>query len=291
MILALGQAAEVGVADPLRRAVERSLPYLEKAGLAWRNERKCASCHHVTFLVWSHREALDRGFAVDPAKLDEWTRWTLEFSLNSKNKEGKREGGGLDTMAQVILSRPPKADPAPYRELADLIRAARAPDGTWTAGGQLPSQRRPVQETHDASSRWVLRALRSLGLPDEEAETKLRSRKPGETTESLALHALADRSGTSLRELVGRQNADGGWGWTRGEPSDALATGQVLYALSDLATDDAPIRRARAFLIGTQREDGSWRVPSTKAKPKDDAISTYWGSAWATIGLLRTMDR
>lgn len=69
----------------------------------------------MTLRVWSHRGALDRGFAVDAKKLDGWTRWTLEFSLASKTKEGKREGGGLDTLAQSILSRPPKADIAPYQ--------------------------------------------------------------------------------------------------------------------------------------------------------------------------------
>src|SRR2546423_1277050 len=50
---------EVSAAPPpgptsrdVRGAVERSLPYVEKVSTAWMQERKCNSCHNVTFLVW-----------------------------------------------------------------------------------------------------------------------------------------------------------------------------------------------------------------------------------------------
>ncbi len=281
--------------DPVRRAAERSLPFIEKGGLDWMREKKCASCHHVTFMVWSHREALDRGLDVDARKLEEWTKWALDFSLGSKNKEGKRNGGGLDTMAQVILSRPAKADVAPYGELADLIRSERKQEGHWEAGGQLPSQRRPKEESHEVSSMWVLHSLRSLGREEErpEALAWLERRKPGRSVESVALRLLTAPSEPLLQELLARQNEDGGWGWLRGELSDALATGQVLYVLNfaDGADAAAAARRAQDFLVRTQLEDGSWKVPSTKPKSKDASISTYWGTAWAAIGLLRTLPR
>ncbi len=278
-----------------RRAVERSLPYVEKHGVAWIESRKCASCHHVPLLVWSHREALDRGFAVDAKKLDDWTKWSVEFSLTSKTKEGRRNGGGLDTMAQLILARPAKADGAPYRELADLIAGEQKPEGYWEAGGQLPFQRRPKQETHDASTMWVLHSLRSLGREEEPGRAKamawLKERKPGQSGESLALHLLTAPSEPLRKELLARQNGNGGWSWLAGEESDALATGQSLYVLSvsGVEADAEPVRRARDFLVGTQREDGSWHVPSTKPKSKDVSISSYWGTAWAAIGLLRTL--
>ena len=48
----LVQASE----DPARRAIERSLPYLEREGVAWIEKRACLSCHHVPFLLWSFRE-------------------------------------------------------------------------------------------------------------------------------------------------------------------------------------------------------------------------------------------
>jgi hypothetical protein len=65
-VLATIISSEVLAAPPLptaqnvRAAVQRSLPYIEKVGTAWMRERKCNSCHNVTFLVWSHNEAAAR---------------------------------------------------------------------------------------------------------------------------------------------------------------------------------------------------------------------------------------
>ena len=63
-----------------RRAVKLALPFLENEGVKWMNEKACASCHHVPFLLWSHNEARSRGIAVDEKKLIEWTEWTRTFS-------------------------------------------------------------------------------------------------------------------------------------------------------------------------------------------------------------------
>src|SRR4051812_21344890 len=52
----------------VRDAVSRSLPFLEKEGVAWMEGRSCMSCHHVPFLLWSHRSAQARGFKVDSQK-------------------------------------------------------------------------------------------------------------------------------------------------------------------------------------------------------------------------------
>ena len=56
----------------VREAVSRSLPFLEKGGVAWMNDRGCMSCHHVPFLLWSHRAAQAHGLTVDAQKLAEW---------------------------------------------------------------------------------------------------------------------------------------------------------------------------------------------------------------------------
>src|SRR6185295_13124159 len=34
----------------VRDTVSRSLPFLEKEGVAWMKDRRCMSCHHVPFL-------------------------------------------------------------------------------------------------------------------------------------------------------------------------------------------------------------------------------------------------
>jgi hypothetical protein len=60
----------------VRDAVSRSLPFLEREGVAWMKDRGCMTCHHVPFLLWSHRAAQAHGLAVDVKKLAEWDEWT-----------------------------------------------------------------------------------------------------------------------------------------------------------------------------------------------------------------------
>jgi hypothetical protein len=109
---------------------------------------------------------------------------------------------------------------------------------------------------------------------------------------------LADRFGDAearkalLDALLKEQNSDGGWCWLKRQKSDALATGQTLYALGQagLPGDHPALERARTFLIETQEQDGSWLVPSTKNGKIADT-STYWGTCWAVIGLCETLPK
>src|SRR5947209_6098933 len=85
---AVGRADNPGPDDrAVRRAVERSLPFLEKHGVAWMNERGCLSCHTVSFQLWSFNETRRRGIAVDARKLEEWTNWSL-LNTVARGKEG-----------------------------------------------------------------------------------------------------------------------------------------------------------------------------------------------------------
>ncbi|MCX7422549.1 MAG: terpene cyclase/mutase family protein [Planctomycetia bacterium] len=68
----------------VRDAVARSLPFLEKGGVEWMEERGCMSCHHVPFLLWSHRAAQSHGLAVDAKKLAEWDEWARKDSLANR---------------------------------------------------------------------------------------------------------------------------------------------------------------------------------------------------------------
>ena len=66
-------------------SIERGLPYLETEGVGWMKERKCMSCHVVPFMVWGFNEAAARGVKVDEKKLDDWTVWSVNDSLASRN--------------------------------------------------------------------------------------------------------------------------------------------------------------------------------------------------------------
>jgi hypothetical protein len=167
----------------------------------------------------------------------------------------------------------------------------------------------------ECTTMWAVLALSaSEGIGDPGSGARARARalawlkggRPGVSTESLLLRAVIERrfgepgrADALLGELLGEQKADGGWSWVRSAPrSDAFATGEALYALGLLGRtgDDPSVARAWQYLLRTQGEDGSWDVPAepitTKtggalAKMKNGYI--FWGTAWATIGLARTL--
>jgi hypothetical protein len=77
--------------------------------------------------------------------------------------------------------------------------------------------------------------------------------------------------------------------------SDAWATGQALYALAhtSIKPNDPAILRAHAFLIKTQREDGSWPMTSRPVELGGEGSKslipiTGAGSSWAILGLVRS---
>src|SRR5207302_7628311 len=58
--------------------INRGLAFLVKDALAWKSEHNCVSCHHAALVVWSMREAKQRGHAVDEPVLAELTKWVAD---------------------------------------------------------------------------------------------------------------------------------------------------------------------------------------------------------------------
>jgi hypothetical protein len=77
--------------ESARQAIGRSLPFIEKQGLAWIKERGCVSCHQVPSMVWSLNEAGRHGFAIDRKKLEQWNAWTVENAFGGKVHYGLSE--------------------------------------------------------------------------------------------------------------------------------------------------------------------------------------------------------
>ncbi len=75
--------------------IERSLPYIQKEGVAWIESRKCISCHVVSFMVWSLEESRTHGISIDTKKLNEWDSWSLAGAT----------ANGVEGVAQMILAR------------------------------------------------------------------------------------------------------------------------------------------------------------------------------------------
>ena len=292
----------------LRAVITKGLGFLAKDGEAWMKSKDCNGCHHMPEMLWSHREAKLRGFDVDQKKFDEWLAWADEHSKDKKP--------GLEMMALMKLALPDRPTP----ELTKLIAADQKADGSWKPAGQFADmQKRGAADAQANSTRIFLLALNTQPAEPEAdaARTKaaaLLAKKDAPTSmESLVFRTLYARSSgkpedaDALRaEILKQQRGDGGWSSSLGENmSDPLATGQVLCALqpssADARTAEA-IARAQLWLVSTQREDGSWPVDITHISKTDRSapakvksfkeatgIYTYFGSGWATIGLLQSV--
>lgn len=312
-------AGPIPIERQAREAAARSLPYLADEGDIWIEEKKCVSCHQTGLLIWSHRLARDQGLAVNDAKLEEWTSWAIARQLSERIGEngeilpGLAGSSDLEGTGQLVLGgafRDAKASGeakrvGDFEKLIGLIRDGQQPEGSWKAGGQLPFQKRPKPETDALSTAWNVLALDVLGDDESRGRALAWLEKSGpkdaKSTEwSVASLLMTDRMGSTgeadaaRAQLLSLQNADGGWGWLVGAPSDALATGQALYALGETGLrggDFAAVEMAWQFLVKTQGEDGAWKVPSSKEAKKGAAteVSNFFGSAWAVIGICRTL--
>lgn len=298
-----------GAAD-LRGAIERAAGVLAADGDAWMEGRTrfqdgdgCVSCHQVPYGVWGLAEAARAGVAPDPAAAEDLSARALAFVARPRT-------GRVMSWGPLLLAAGGDPPPAGF---VDYALGVQKPPGFWEARGQFPSQRRELSETNAVATMMTLLALAGADRGDEalsaardRAYKWVADRGEGESAEWQVLRALVEQwrgnaagAGGRFVALLGEQNADGGWGWRAGEQSNGFSTGQVLWGLARLDRPlpeggSAAVERAVSYLLAEQGEDGWWRMPSslatTRAGEGNDYVYSYWGTAWATIGLARWLE-
>ena len=295
----------------VRDAVSRSLIFLETEGVAWMRDRGCASCHHVPFLLWSHRAAQAHGLDVDLTKLADWDEWTRNDSLSHRNlyrlqdyELGKVDATMLpDSVREKLkplIELPFKTEQEFLAKLATLLTEDERKSFQDIVA--KTAERTPYSVDRTGGGLDVLGQLlfSSQGTTSVLTQTEFR--------EWLATRLLFEREFGSVDDvdkwrqlLLESRNMDGGWGWEKGVASDSMTTGLAIYVLAKtMAGDDFPaIQAARSFLLKSQQSDGSWLTPSkniTKSTDPErlrvrDEIYHYWGTAWSAIGLLETLGK
>jgi ankyrin repeat protein len=301
-----------GVAPGPREAVERSLPLLRAASARVMSDGGCVACHAQPLTGIATEYATRRGWRAEPATTDVSQVVSAMAGATVRVFLQGRESGGLpDTqeyngLMAAALKIPPNVS---TEALVYYLAAKQRQAGNWHGIGT----RAPIQDGDISRTAMAIRILSVYGAPARKTDLDARigraaawlaAQAPLSTEERVmqllglswagADQPLRDKR---LRELSGLQRRDGGWAQTPNLPSDAYATGQVLFTLRELGLPAAndTIRRGVAFLLATQAKDGSWFVKSRamKIQPYFDSGFPYehdqWisqsGTAWAALGL------
>jgi hypothetical protein len=294
-----------------REAVERSLPLLRGASSRVMTDGGCVACHAQPLTGIATEYASRRGWRAEQATSD-ISQVNSNLAAGMRGLLQGRESGGLpDTQEyNALLSAALNISANLSTEtLVYYLAAKQRPAGNWHGIGT----RTPIQDGDISRTAMAIRTLAVYGAPARKVEIADRmtravgwiaTQSPVSAEERVmqllglwwadAERPLRDRR---MREVIDLQRGDGGWGQTPNLPSDAYATGQVLFTLRELgvpAVNDS-VRRGVAFLLGTQAKDGSWLVKSRamKIQPYFESGFPYghdqWisqsGTAWATIAL------
>lgn len=306
----------------LRSAVHRALQRIDAGAGRYPYHRTCFSCHHQSAIP-ALAAARDRGFEIDAGTLFlqmEFTRETFRPKIEQVAK-GQSVGGANTTVAYALMVLEAGGH-EPDETTAALVRflvARQANDGSWPAVTQRP----PSEGSSFTNAALALRALRTYGTndealdPDERAKIEtawkrgrdwLLAHEP-KSMEDRVFHLMAlvaaeagpRRIKTYSQALRDLQRDDGSWSQLPDRPGDAYATGLALLALHR-AGDGMESRvwqRGAAYLLRTQRADGSWIV-ETRSKPiqvffdngdpggKSQFISML-ATNWSVLALLQAL--
>lgn len=311
--------SNAALAKEIEVSVKRSLPYIAERGEWWIEKKDCMSCHRVSFLAWSHIEAHHAGIEVDSQQLNQWIDWCHEnlfeaFPEADQKYEGEQTiARNLSGAAQMLALQQNWSGTVQQkkrdRQIVAALLKGQQESGSFQPKGQLPRQKRELEETGQVITIWNTLALMTAQdqYPDlkstiqpaiDKALKNIASYEKGKSSEWLALRMrLADaiNDAPTRKEysdrLFGAQNPNGGWGWIVGEKSDALATGQIVYLLDEVGVGISrqEIKKAARYLLDSQTEKGLWKVNGTKtvSKARPQETSNYWGTTWATIALCR----
>ena len=300
---------------PAHQSVARSLPLLRLASSRMLSDGGCVACHAQPL----------SGIAIGGAQLRGWTMLSADVesrqSATQMTAAGAqlmqlRDGGGLPdglVYGGLLLATHHTPPSRSTDVLVHYLAGKQRQEGNWHGVG---ATRAPMQDGDFSRTALAIRALTVYATPARAPEYRERAARAAAwlashtpvTTEDRVMQLLglhwADADvrvrKARLRELQVLQRPDGGWAQTPHLANDAYATGQVLYTLRELGVPaaDAALQRGAAWLVRTQRDDGSWHVKSRamKIQPYFESGFPYghdqWisqaATAWAAMGLTAT---
>jgi N-acyl-D-amino-acid deacylase len=309
------KAAQPAAPEPIREAVNRSLPLLLSSLAEYPHHVTCFSCHHQGVAMVALSLARSRGYAVEQKSLDAVVQHTLSDLRSDLElyKNGTGQPGGVTRAGYALLAL--KSGDVKRSEITAavsgfLLQKDRE-QGYWKVGSNRP----PAEASAVTNTFLGIHALKSYGEEAQKDAVSTRIEQARKWLEQTAPKDTEDRvfqlwglkeAGAekpvvrkAAQALLAEQKEDGGWAQLPGAQSDAYATGTVLTVLYEvgLLSASAPAsQRGIDYLLRTQQPDGSWHVV-TRSRPvqpyfesgfphgKDQFISMA-ASGWATAALV-----
>jgi hypothetical protein len=305
---------------PIRAALAKALPLLEKGGAGHRDNRACFACHNQGLPILALVTAKARGFRIDEEELKKHMGHISAFL--AKNRDGYLKGRGQGGQAAT----------AGYALWALELGGWKGDETTAAVAEffllfnkdldhyKLSASRPPSEQSLFTAAYVALRGMQVYGTEEQKDRIRDRTEKvlawlrktPARDTEDRVFRLWAlQRAGADEKELrdaaaelFKTQQPGGGWAQTDALKPDAYATGSALVALHEtkrLAAAEPAYQRGVDFLLKTQLDDGSWHV-SSRSKPfqtyfetgfphgKDQFISVA-ASGWAATALAFRLGR
>ena len=298
----------------LKTSVERGLALLGKASVVAAANGGCASCHSHNIVDTAQHAASVKGLGGD-AKLTA-QRQTLTkapyFSPAILMERLDPPGSPITTVFALNALAESAYPPDRTTDLAAAhLASQQSANGQWLL---FPIARPPMGDGLIGVTAYAIRALKTYapaGRAVEMNERIARARawlaaEKALTTEDRNMQLLGlFWAGGGLPErdrlakaILAKQRSDGGWAQSDDLSSDAYATGVSLFALAQsggITPDHTAYKKGVAYLLSSQRQDGSWYVKSraVKFQPYFDGGFPYehdqWISSmatgWATAAL------
>jgi ankyrin repeat protein len=269
-----------------KQSVESATALLQKTSTEFFTQSGCVGCHHQSSAVMASGAArrvgikVDEGAAKGHIKMMEGQTMALQEFLVEKLDVGGAQDGWL---AMLMAMGAEQYQPNRLTDtLLDYVMHWQRTDGSWFFGGV---SRAPSEEGRFARTAQAIRVMQIFGTPAMKEETTSRIARARDflvkaeaanndeaAMQILGLHWAGgnDAKVKSLtKTLIAAQHADGGWSQNRDIASDAYATGETLWALTEagvLKASDAVYQKGAKYLMDTQWADGSWYVRSRAPK-------------------------
>jgi ankyrin repeat protein len=266
-------------ARSVRAAIERSLPLLDRADIAFIEKAGCISCHNNTLTPTARAAVRKARIPVNEQVASSQLKKIVEILAGNRDRALQALGlpGRGDTAGYVLMGL--AAANYPPDEITDAwaryLKNLQQRDGRW----RVQALRPPLESSDIQGTAAAIRALQIYAPKSKRDEYRKAVQSAARWLEAaqpltnedrafllLGLH-WADGNPQAIqrvaRDLLSQQRSDGGWAQLSTLPSDAYATGQALVALGESGSVKAAspaYQRGVSFLLNTQMEDGSWFV-------------------------------